>query len=64
MKETTKSPAQRIYMLYGEYEKRGIDTSIISRAIQKATGTSGKSNLEVVNGWLEEMKDNEKSLSY
>lgn len=55
MKETTKSPAQRIYMLYGEYEKRGIDTSIISRAIQKATGTSGKSNLEVVNGWLEEI---------
>lgn len=53
----SNSPSQHIYKLYDEFEKRGKDTSVVSQAIQHATGTVGKSNLEVVTGWIEEMSN-------
>ena len=56
METTTNSPSQRIYKLYDDYAERGLDTSSISHAIQKMTGTSGKSNAEVVEEWLAERK--------
>lgn len=55
----SNSPSQHIYKLYDEFEKRGKDTSLISQAIQQATGTVGKSNLEVVTGWIEEIADSQ-----
>ncbi len=56
MKKTNISPSQHIYTLYNEYEKRGKDTTPISQAIQQVTGTEGKSNLEVVTGWIKDME--------
>lgn len=55
--ENLISPSQHIYKLYDEYEKRGMDTSPISQAIQQATGTNGMSNLEVAEQWLKEIAD-------
>ncbi len=59
MERPNSSPSLRIYKMYDEFEKRGKDTSVISQAIQQATGTVGKSNLEVVTGWIEEMSDSQ-----
>lgn len=50
--ENLISPSRRIYKLYREFEKRGMDTAPISQAIQQATGTSGMPNLEAVGKWL------------
>ena len=57
--ERTNSPSHRIYKLYDEFEKRGKDTSLVSQAIQQATDTFNKSNLEVVTGWIEEIADSQ-----
>lgn len=54
MKQTT-SPSQRIYDLYAEYERKGMDTTPITEALKKATGTTGMDNVEVVRKWIEEM---------
>lgn len=54
MKGVINSPAQRIYMLYGRYEKRGLSTKPISEAIDRVTCTVGKTNEDVVMEWLKE----------
>lgn len=54
MKQTT-SPSQRIYDLYAEYERKGMDASVISRAIQEVTGTTCNSNLAIVSEWIDEI---------
>ena len=55
--ENLISPSRQIYKLYDEFEKRGMDTASISHAIQQATGTSGMSNIEVVEKWLKGMME-------
>ena len=55
--ESPISPSQHIYKLYRDFEKRGMDTAPISQAIQQATGTSGMSNIEVVEKRLKEMME-------
>lgn len=51
MKNET-SPSQRIYNLYIEYGRRGLDTTPIAEAIKKATCTKGMDDITVVRKWL------------
>lgn len=55
MENINKSPSEYIYSIYKDYEKRGINTSDISHAIQRATGTEGMSSIEAVTKWLKEV---------
>lgn len=54
MKQTT-SPSERIYKLYAEYERRGLDTTPIHNALKAATGTMGMDSMMVVNKWFGEI---------
>lgn len=54
MKTAINSPSQRIYKLYADYERRGLSTELINEAIDRATGTLGKTHEEAVSVWLKE----------
>lgn len=64
MENINKSPSEHIYSIYKDYEKRGMNTADISRAIQRATGTEGMSSIEAVTKWLNEMDSSSSAATF